>query len=90
MAIIFPIMEGIDLQRISLSALIIALGLLVDDPMTTVDVMTSRLAAGDSKEQAATFAYKTLAFPMLTGSFVTAAVVRKAVERARANDGGAM
>ena len=41
--------------------------------MTTVDVMTSRLAAGDSKEQAATFAYKTLAFPMLTGSFVTAA-----------------
>ena len=75
MAIIFPIMEwlGIDLQRISLGALIIALGLLVDDAMTTVDVMTSRLAAGDSKEQSATFAYKTLAFPMLTGSFVTAA-----------------
>lgn len=75
MAIIFPIVEGlgIDLQRISLGALIIALGLLVDDAMTTVDVMTSRLAAGDSKEQAATFAYKTLAFPMLTGSFVTAA-----------------
>ena len=75
MAIVFPIMEalGIDLQRISLGALIIALGLLVDDAMTTVDVMTSRLAAGDSKEQSATFAYKTLAFPMLTGSFVTAA-----------------
>lgn len=75
MAIIFPIMEalGIDLQRISLGALIIALGLLVDDAMTTVDVMTARLGAGDSKEQAATFAYKTLAFPMLTGSFVTAA-----------------
>ena len=75
MAIIFPIMEllGIDLQRISLGALIIALGLLVDDAMTTVDVMTSRLAAGHSKEQSATFAYKTLAFPMLTGSFVTAA-----------------
>ncbi|WP_026608145.1 efflux RND transporter permease subunit [Methylocapsa acidiphila] len=75
MAIIFPIMEGlgIDLQRISLGALIIALGLLVDDAMTTIDVMTSRLAQGDNKEQAATFAYKTLAFPMLTGSFVTAA-----------------
>ena len=75
MAIVFPIMEaiGIDLQRISLGALIIALGLLVDDAMTTVDVMTSRLAAGDSKERAATFAYNTLAFPMLTGSFVTAA-----------------
>jgi multidrug efflux pump subunit AcrB len=74
-AIIFPIMEffDIDLQRISLGALIIALGLLVDDAMTTVDVMTSRMAAGDSKEKAATFAYDTLAFPMLTGSFVTAA-----------------
>ncbi|MBV8746338.1 MAG: efflux RND transporter permease subunit, partial [Xanthobacteraceae bacterium] len=45
MAIVFPIMEwlGIDLQRISLGALIIALGLLVDDAMTTIDVMTSRL-----------------------------------------------
>src|ERR1700685_4064480 len=75
MAIVFPIMEllHIDLQRISLGALIIALGLLVDDAMTTVDVMTSRMAAGDSKEKAATFAYDTLAFPMLTGSFVTAA-----------------
>ena len=74
-AIIFPIMEfiGIDLQRISLGALIIALGLLVDDAMTTIDVMTSRMAAGDNKEKAATFAYDTLAFPMLTGSFVTAA-----------------
>jgi multidrug efflux pump len=74
-AIIFPIMEffEIDLQRISLGALIIALGLLVDDAMTTVDVMTSRMAAGDSKEGAATFAYDTLAFPMLTGSLVTAA-----------------
>ncbi len=41
--------------------------------MTTVDVMTSRFATGDSKEEAATFAYKTLALPMLTGSLVTAA-----------------
>jgi multidrug efflux pump subunit AcrB len=75
LAVVFPIMQlaGIDLQRISLGALIIALGLLVDDAMSTIDVMTSRLEAGDSKEQAATVAYKTLAFPMLTGSFVTAA-----------------
>jgi len=75
LAVTFPIMEGvgIDLQRISLGALIIALGLLVDDAMTTVDVMTTRLAAGDSKEQSATFAYRTLAMPMLTGSFITAA-----------------
>ncbi|MCI4680129.1 efflux RND transporter permease subunit [Rhodoblastus acidophilus] len=74
-AIIFPIMQyfDIDLQRISLGALIIALGLLVDDAMTTVDVMISRMAAGDSKEKAATFAYESLAFPMLTGSFITAA-----------------
>ncbi|MBV9514343.1 MAG: efflux RND transporter permease subunit, partial [Mycobacteriaceae bacterium] len=75
LAIIFPIMEffGIDLHRVSLGALIIALTLLVDDAMTTIDVMTTRLALGDSKEQSATFAYRTLAFPMLTGSFVTAA-----------------
>ncbi len=75
LAVVFPLMQlaGVDLQRISLGALIIALGLLVDDAMSTIDVMTSRLAAGDSKEGAATFAYTTLAFPMLTGSFVTAA-----------------
>src|SRR4029077_18885470 len=64
---------SIDLQRISLGALIIALTLLVDDAMSTIDAMTTRLAAGAPKEQAATFAYKTLAFPMLTGSFVTIA-----------------
>ena len=71
LAIVFPIMEhvGIDLQRISLGALIIALSLLVDDAMTTVDAMTHAASRqGDSKEKAATFAYKTLAFPMLTGS----------------------
>ncbi len=75
LALVFPIMEGagIDLQRISLGALIIALGLLVDDAMTTVDVMTSRLAQGDDKESAASYAYSTVALPMLTGSFVSAA-----------------
>jgi multidrug efflux pump len=75
LAVVFPVMElvSIDLQRISLGALIIALTLLVDDAMSTIDAMTTRLAQGDEKEQAATFAYKTLAFPMLTGSFVTMA-----------------
>jgi multidrug efflux pump subunit AcrB len=75
LAVVFPVMQlvSIDLQRISLGALIIALTLLVDDAMSTIDAMTMRLAAGDEKEQAATFAYKTLAFPMLTGSFVTMA-----------------
>jgi len=75
LALTFPLMQvlGIDLQRISLGALIIALGLLVDDAMTTVDVMTTRLAQGDAPEAAASFAYKSVAFPMLTGTFVTAA-----------------
>jgi multidrug efflux pump subunit AcrB len=75
LAIVFPLMEmaAIDLQRISLGALIIALTLLVDDAMTTVDAMIRRLAAGDSKKQAATFAYRTLAAPMLTGTLVTIA-----------------
>jgi multidrug efflux pump subunit AcrB len=72
---VFPVMQmmSIDLQRISLGALIIALGLLVDDAMTTVDVMSRRLDAGDSSEDAASYAYKSVAFAMLTGSFVTMA-----------------
>lgn len=75
LAIVFPIMDfaGIDLQRVSLGALIIALTLLVDDAMTTVDAMIRRLGAGDTKEQAATFAYRSLAAPMLTGTLVTIA-----------------
>jgi multidrug efflux pump subunit AcrB len=75
LAIVFPLMllAGLDLQRISLGALIIALTLLVDDAMTTIDAMIRRLQAGDSKDQAATFAYRTLAAPMLTGTLVTIA-----------------
>ena len=61
------------MQRISLGALIIALALLVDDAMTTTDAMTSRLAAGDGKEQAATFAYRSRGAAMLAGSFMTVA-----------------
>jgi len=75
LAIVFAVMEvaGIDLHRISLGALIIALGLLVDDAMTTVDAMIRRLGVGDTKDQAATFAYRTLAAPMLIGTLVTIA-----------------
>jgi multidrug efflux pump subunit AcrB len=75
LAIVFPLMMlvGIDLQRISLGALIIALTLLVDDAMTTIDAMIRRLSFGDRKDQAATFAYRTLAAPMLTGTLVTIA-----------------
>jgi len=73
LAIVFAVMDvaNIDLHRISLGALIIALTLLVDDAMTTVDAMIRRLAAGDTKDQAATFAYRTLAAPMLIGTLVT-------------------
>ena len=75
LAMVFVVMDivGIDLQRISLGALIIALSLLVDDAMTTVDSMTSRLANGETKEGAAAKTFKTLALPMLTGTLVTAA-----------------
>jgi multidrug efflux pump len=73
LAIVFAIMAimHIDLHRISLGALIIALTLLVDDAMTTVDAMIRRLGAGDTKDEAATFAYRTLASPMLIGTLVT-------------------
>jgi multidrug efflux pump subunit AcrB len=73
LAIVFAIMNvaNIDLHRISLGALIIALTLLVDDAMTTVDAMIRRLGAGDSIDDAATFAYRTLAAPMLIGTLVT-------------------
>lgn len=64
------LLAGIGLQRISLGALIIALGLLVDDAMITVETMVARLEAGDSKWQAATYAFRTTAFPMLTGTLV--------------------
>lgn len=75
LAMVFVFMEysNITMQRISLGALIIALGLLVDDAMITVEVMVTRLEMGETKEQAATFAYTSTAFPMLTGTLVTVA-----------------
>ncbi|AWN50326.1 efflux RND transporter permease subunit [Methylobacterium sp. 17Sr1-1] len=75
LAIVFVVMDvmGVTLQRISLGALIIALGLLVDDAMITVEMMVARLEAGDSLHKAATFAYTSTAFPMLTGTLVTVA-----------------
>jgi multidrug efflux pump len=75
LATVFLVMQtlGIDLHRVSLGALIIALALLVDDAMTTTDAMLRRLAAGDPIDKAATFAYRTLAAPMLTGTLITIA-----------------
>ena len=77
LALVFVFMEftGIAMQRVSLGALIIALGLLVDDAMITVEMMITRLELGETKEQAATFAYHSTAFPMLTGTLVTVAGV---------------
>ncbi len=75
LAIVFVTMEiaRIDLQRVSLGALIIALGLLVDDAMITVETMVTKLEQGWDKARAATFAYTSTAFPMLTGTLVTVA-----------------
>lgn len=64
---------GWNLDRISLGALIIALGLLVDDAIIAVEMMVVKLEQGWDRLQAATYAYKSTAFPMLTGTLVTAA-----------------
>src|SRR6185437_13878534 len=64
---------GIDLQRISLGALIIALGLLVDDAIISVEMMVLKLEEGWDHVRAATFAYTATAFPMLTGTLITVA-----------------
>ncbi len=63
----------IDLHRISTGALIIALGLLVDDAMIVVEMMVRKLEEGLDKFGAATFAYASTAWPMLSGTLVTAA-----------------
>ncbi|MEK1899178.1 MAG: efflux RND transporter permease subunit [Rhizobium sp.] len=75
LAITFLVMAytGISMQRISLGALIIALGLLVDDAMIAVEMMVARLEVGDDLRKAATHVYTSTAFPMLTGTLVTVA-----------------
>ncbi|NTT85743.1 efflux RND transporter permease subunit [Tabrizicola fusiformis] len=64
---------GITFQRISLGALIIALGLLVDDAMIAIETMILRLELGESLGKAASYAWTSIAFPMLTGTLVTVA-----------------
>ena len=73
LAITFVVMKyaGITLQRISLGALIIALGLLVDDAMITIETMISQMEAGKSRLEAASYAWTSIAFPMLSGTLVT-------------------
>jgi multidrug efflux pump len=64
---------GWNLDRISLGALIIALGLLVDDAIIAVEMMVVKIEQGWDRVRAATFAYTSTAFPMLTGTLVTVA-----------------
>ena len=64
---------SIDLHRISTGALIISLGLLVDDAMIAVEMMARKLEEGYDRTRAAAFAYSATAFPMLTGTLVTTA-----------------
>ncbi len=65
--------SGIDLQRVSLGSLIISLGLLVDDAMISIEMMSVKLEQGWEKTRAAAFAYTVTAFPMLTGTLITCA-----------------
>jgi multidrug efflux pump subunit AcrB len=75
LAITFLFMRVFDisLHKISLGALIIALGLLVDDAIIAVEMMVRKMEEGMSRFEAATFAYTSTAFPMLTGTLITAA-----------------
>ena len=75
LAIVFMVMNamGLDLQRITLGALIIALGLLVDDAIIAVEMMVVKIEQGWDRVRAASFAWESTAFPMLTGTLVTAA-----------------
>ena len=75
LAIVFAVMyaAGIDLHRITLGALIIALGLLVDDAIIAIEMMVVKMEQGFDRARAATFAWTSTAFPMLTGTLVTAA-----------------
>ena len=69
----FMYQAGIDLHKISLGALIIALGLLVDDAIISVEMMVVKMEQGWERVKAASFAYTSTAMPMLTGTIVTAA-----------------
>ncbi len=74
LAIVFVAMYalGIDLHRISLGALIIALGLLVDDAIIAIEMMVVKMEQGWDRLSAASYAWTSTAFPMLTGTLVTA------------------
>ncbi|MDU3514142.1 MAG: efflux RND transporter permease subunit [Veillonella sp.] len=65
--------NGIYLHKVSLGSLILALGLLVDDAIIVVEMMSVKLEEGFNHWRAATFAYESTAFPMLSGTLITCA-----------------
>lgn len=70
---LFMYLFGVGLHKISLGALILSLGLLVDDAIIAVEMMAIKMEQGWDRTRAASFAYTSTAFPMLTGTLVTAA-----------------
>jgi multidrug efflux pump len=75
LAMTFAVMNyfGIGLHKISLGALVLALGLLVDDAIIAVEMMAIKMEQGFDRLRAASFAWESTAFPMLTGTLITAA-----------------
>ncbi|MDQ2701703.1 MAG: efflux RND transporter permease subunit [Pseudomonadota bacterium] len=75
LAMTFAVMHyfGIGLHKISLGALVLSLGLMVDDAIIAVEMMAIKMEQGFSRLKAASFAWESTAFPMLTGTLVTAA-----------------
>ncbi|TWI10359.1 efflux RND transporter permease subunit [Aerolutibacter ruishenii] len=75
LAMTFAVMDffGVGLHKISLGALVLALGLLVDDAIIAVEMMAIKMEQGFSRLKAAAFAWESTAFPMLTGTLITAA-----------------
>lgn len=64
---------GIGLHKTSLGALVLALGLLVDDAIIAIEMMAVKMEQGYDRLRAASFAWTSTAFPMLTGTLITAA-----------------
>ena len=73
--VVFAVMLawGMELERITLGALILSLGLLVDDAIIAIEAMAVKLEQGWDRVRAATFAWSSTAFPMLSGTLVTVA-----------------
>jgi len=75
LALTFSLMHlfGVGLHKVSLGALVLALGLLVDDAIIAVEMMATKMEQGLDRLRAACFAWESTAFPMLTGTLITAA-----------------